>query len=49
MGLIKKCDLYPHLSSEYIQENENFSFAYDYEQIVTESDKLLHKKLNDLS
>ena len=47
MGLIKKCDLYPHLSSEYIQENENFSSAYDYEQIVTESDKLLSKKLNE--
>ena len=47
MGLIKPCDLYPHLSSEYIQENENFSSAYDYEQIVTESDKLLHKKLNE--
>ena len=47
MGLIKKCDLYPHLSSEYIQENETFSFAYDYEKIVTESDRLLHKKLND--
>ena len=47
MGLIKPCDLYPHLSSEYIQENENFSSSYDYEKIVTESDKLLQKKLNE--
>ena len=35
MGLIKTCDLYPHLSNEYIQENENFSAAYDIEKTVT--------------
>ena len=47
MSLIKPCDLYPHLSSEYIQENEKFSNVYDVEKTVTESDRLLHKKLND--
>ena len=46
MGLIKTCDLYPHLSSEYIQENEKFSKTYDVEIVVTESDRLLHAKLN---
>lgn len=47
MGLIKICDLYPHLSSESIQENENFSKAYDFEKTVTESDRLLYAKLNE--
>lgn len=47
MNLIKPCDLYPHLSSVYIQENENFSQSYDVENLVTESDRLLHKKLNN--
>ena len=47
MGLLKPCDLYPHLSSEYIQENENFSNSYDFENTITESDRLLNKKLND--
>ena len=47
MNLIKTCDLYPHLSNEYIQENETFSNNYDTSVTVTESDRLLHKKLND--
>lgn len=47
MNLIKTCDLYPHLSNEYIQENVQFSQSYDPNSLVTESDKLLVKKLND--
>ena len=43
MNLIKTCDLYPHLSNEYIQENETFSNNYDTFVTVTESDKLLQK------
>ena len=47
MNLIKICDLYPHLSNEYIQDNVQFSQSYDPNSLVTESDKLLIKKLND--
>lgn len=47
MNLIKTCDLYPHLSSEYIQDNVQFSQSYDASTLITESDKLLSKKLND--
>lgn len=47
MNLTKTCDLYPHLSSEYIQENELFAQSYDSSIQLTESDKLLLKKLND--
>ena len=47
MNLIKTCDLYPHLSNEYIKENETSSNNYDTSFTVTESDRLLHKNLND--
>ena len=47
MGLIKTCDLYPHLSSEYIKANENFSKDYDVNNLVTESDRLLYRNLNE--
>ena len=47
MRLIKTIDLYPHLSSEYIQVNAAFSDNYDVENTITESDCLLSKKLNE--
>lgn len=47
MGLIKTCDLYPHLSSEYIKMNEKFSKDYDVNNLVTESDRLLYRNLNE--
>ena len=47
MNLIKTCDLYPHLSNEYIQDNVQYSQSYDSSTLTTESDKLLLKKLNE--
>lgn len=39
--------LFPHLDDKYLTENQKFNDKYNYDNYVTESDKLLSKKLNE--
>lgn len=47
MGNLSKQDLYPHLTSDYLKENEKFNSKYNFADLASESDKINHKRLND--
>lgn len=47
MGNLSKQDLYPHLTSAYLKENEKFTSKYNFADLASESDKINHKRLND--
>ena len=47
MGNLSKQDLYPHLTPDYLKENEKFTSKYDFASLASESDKINHKRLND--
>lgn len=46
MGKLTAKSIYPHLSQMQIDEIELFNKNYSYDKNVTQSDKLLEKKLN---
>ena len=45
MGKLTAKSLYPHLTDVEINESELFTKNYNYDNNVTESDRLLEKKI----
>ena len=37
MGNLSKQDLYPHLTSDYLKENEKFNSKYNFASLASES------------
>ena len=45
-SLINSRDLFPHLDENFFIDNDSFVESYDIEATITDSDRLLHEKLN---